>query len=74
MTDRYTKVILTVIAGALVALVFERAFEPAVAQGGSCGIEVPCKVENYYRDARGRYHDCYTTNEPCFVVESKRAD
>ncbi len=74
MADMYTKVVLTVIAGALVALVVQRALEPAIAQGSTCGIEVPCKVENYYRDAHGRYHDCYTTNEPCFVVESKRAD
>lgn len=62
------------IAGALVALVLQRAFAPAIAQGGPCGIDVPCKVANYYRDAHGRYHDCYATNEPCFVVESKRAD
>jgi hypothetical protein len=74
MTDMYTKAILTVIAGALVALVIERAFEPAVAQGSSCGIEIPCKVENYYRDSRGHYHDCYSTSESCFVVDAKRAD
>ncbi len=74
MTDRYTKVVLTVIAGALVAHVLQRAFEPAIAQGGSCGIEVPCKVENYYHDVHGRYHDCYHTSEPCFAVEAKRPD
>ena len=74
MADMYTKMVLTVIAGALVARVVQRAFEPAAAQGSSCGIDVPCKIENYHRDARGRYHECYSTNEPCFVVETKRAD
>jgi hypothetical protein len=74
MADMYTKAVLTVIAGALVALVVQRAFEPAIAQGISCGIEVPCKVETYYRDSRGRYHDCYSTSESCFTVDAKRAD
>ena len=47
MTDRYTKIILTVIAVALCALVAQNAIAPAGAAGRECGIErwQPCYVE-----------------------------
>ena len=47
MVDRYTKVILTVIAAALVALVVQQAVPSASAAGGSgCGLHSwePCYV------------------------------
>jgi hypothetical protein len=44
-TDRYTKTVLTVIAGALVALVVQNAIAPAQAQLGLCGARAkPCFV------------------------------
>jgi hypothetical protein len=44
-TDRYTKLVLTVIAGALVALVVQNAIAPAQAQFGGCGAKAkPCFV------------------------------
>jgi hypothetical protein len=47
-TDRYTKTVLTVIAGALVALVVQNAIAPAQAQlGVGCGMPyggMPCDV------------------------------
>jgi hypothetical protein len=44
-TDRYTKHVLTVIAGAPVALVVQNASAPAQAQlGMQCGLAMPCEV------------------------------
>lgn len=40
MVDRYTKCILTVIAGALVAIAVQQELRPATAQGGGCGLVV----------------------------------
>lgn len=47
MIDRYTKVILTIIALALVALVAQNSTRPAVAQlgGDGCGsLAMPCYI------------------------------
>ena len=46
MIDRYTKVVLTVIAAALCGLVIQNAVGPAMAVGGACGGfgERPCEV------------------------------
>lgn len=52
-TDRYTKLVLTVIAGALVALVVQNAIAPAQAQlgSGACGSShIPCYVTTGARD------------------------
>jgi hypothetical protein len=48
-TDRYTKTVLTVIAGALVALVVQNAIAPAQAQLGlGCGSKAkPCFVTGH---------------------------
>ncbi len=44
-TDCYTKLVLTVIAGALIALVVQNAIAPAQAQLGlQCGRGTPCEV------------------------------
>jgi hypothetical protein len=46
MTDRYTKIVLTVIASTLAILVVQNATRPAIAQGGECGSRRnPCHVE-----------------------------
>ncbi len=46
MVDRYTKIVLTVIASALCALVVQNMFVPARAVGDSCGEwHNPCMVE-----------------------------
>lgn len=37
MTDTYTKLVLTVIAAALVALSAQQLVQPAAAVGGGCG-------------------------------------
>jgi len=49
-TDRYTKLILTVIAGALVGLLVQNAFRPATAQNESCGktADTACYVMSHY--------------------------
>ncbi len=46
MTDRYTKIILTVIAVALVALVTQNVIKPSLAQDSGCGSygQSPCAV------------------------------
>ena len=65
MIDSYTRIILTVIAVALIALVGEQAFAPAAAQSTSCGsIEKPCYVAVGYVDAFDRYLPCHAES-PC---------
>ena len=46
MADRYTKIVLTIIAGALCALVLQNATSTAVAVGDGCGASSydPCHV------------------------------
>ena len=53
-TDRYTKIVLTVIAGALVALEAQNAIAPAQAQRGMCG---------------GRGDPCYVAQDGTWRVE-----
>jgi hypothetical protein len=73
MIDRYTKLVLTVIAVALVSLVIQRALEPAVADNASCGVERPCKVANFYWDSAGlQWKPCYAGDRACFVVVSNK--
>jgi len=46
MIDRYTKVVLTVIAAALVTLVVQNIVKPSLAQDSGCGSygQSPCAV------------------------------
>jgi hypothetical protein len=71
MIDKYTKVVLTVIAVALVALVIERALEPAIAQNGMCGVQAPCKVVNYNKNESGDLVPCFSSDRTCFAVFSR---
>jgi hypothetical protein len=49
MVDRYTKAVLTVIAGSLAALAIEQAAPAAQAQAMPCGTpKAPCFVANYF--------------------------
>jgi hypothetical protein len=45
--DRYSKIVLTIIAGALVIICLQQALTPATAQMGACGQNrySPCYVE-----------------------------
>ena len=46
MVDRYTKIVLTIIASALAVLALEQAVPKAVALGDGCGgINNPCYVK-----------------------------
>jgi len=61
-TDRYTKLVLTVIAGALVALVMQNAIAPAQAQLGGVPLykgTVPVTIRSIERcasfDPKGNY-------------------
>jgi hypothetical protein len=71
MIDRYTKIVLTVIAAALVALVLQNSFPGARAQMGSgCGSgHKPCYVETVPREP------LYVTagiDEPVYVAASAK--
>lgn len=47
-TDLYTKVVLTIIAGALVAIAGRGAFEVLAQQAGSCGSKLsPCFIATW---------------------------
>ncbi len=48
MVDRYTKIVLTVIAAALVGLLAVQLTPAAHAQGEGCGRTTPCQVVWYY--------------------------
>lgn len=62
MADRYTKIVLTVIAFALVALVAQQAVPRAGAQGLECGsIRNPCHI------AFSRGETCGSSLSPCYV-------
>jgi hypothetical protein len=65
MIDHYTKLVLTIIAVALIALVGERALSPAAAQPADCGsIEKPCYVAVGYITVGNKYSPCYA-GAPC---------
>jgi hypothetical protein len=72
MVDRYTKLVLTVIAACLVTLVAQHALSPTIAQTGRCGEETPCKVVNVYPNERspGEWIPCYEQRGTCFVVKT----
>ena len=58
MSDRYTRMILTVIAAALAVLAIEQAIKPAAAVNYGCGtMAAPCAVLIVRPDpvASGRY-------------------
>jgi len=64
MVDRYTQIVLTVIAAALVMLVSGYWFEPrgVLAQGPECGGPTnPCYV-------RTLMPPCGSPNAPCYVT------
>jgi hypothetical protein len=65
MVDRYTKLVLTVIAGALVVLAGGRALPTASAQPVTCGgPENPCYVVIGYVAAGNKYLPCHA-DAPC---------
>jgi hypothetical protein len=69
MNARYTEIMMTVIAVALVALVAERALPTAVAQGSNClDRNHPCLVALVqWDDSSSKYREC-EMNRPCVVV------
>jgi hypothetical protein len=65
MIDRYTKLVLTVIAGALLVLAGERVLSPASAQSTDCGgLGKPCYVVVGYVDGLNAYFPCHV-EAPC---------
>lgn len=68
MNDRYTKVILTIIAGALSAIALQSAFGPARAQlGDACTRRNPCFVD--YAGLIGGGLPVSVTNEPLWITK-----
>lgn len=62
-TDGYTKLILTVIAGALVGLLVQNIFRPAAAQPDSCGktSDTPCWIIAHQKNALPVVNGVYNT-------------
>jgi hypothetical protein len=78
--DRYTKIVLTVIAAALVAIAAENLWPAAQAQAPACGSapQVPCWVANSPKEplsvSAPRGFPVYVSNLPlqAILVEIKR--
>ena len=70
MVDRYTKIVLTVIAAALVTLTIQQGGRSASAVGESCGVTNPCYVMNVLREENG-WVTCEKAGRPCFTVNTK---
>ena len=71
MIDRYSKIVLTIIAAALVASVAQQYVAPARAVSGSCGSsEAPCMViVSTWDNFRGRAKPCSDAPQfPCLGV------
>ncbi|MFG1420609.1 hypothetical protein [Roseixanthobacter liquoris] len=72
MLDRYTKIVLTIIAVTLVAHLGERLFGSAQAASGNCGnISQPCVVVIGVLDQWNKPVLCREGGTPCFTVVSK---
>lgn len=79
-TDRYTKIVLTVIAVALVTIAVQNLLPTAQAQAPACGSapQVPCWVANSAKDplfvSAPRGFPVYVSNLPLqpILVEIKR--
>ncbi len=71
MIDRYTKLVLTVIAACLASLAAQHALSPTIAQTDRCGVETPCKVINVHPTGAfpNNWVPCYDLRETCFVVK-----
>ena len=68
MTDRYTKIMLTVIAVALTTIASRQFLETAEAQTPPCGAQMnPCAVYNVYRDGY-EWKPCYKFDRGCYAV------
>jgi hypothetical protein len=69
MIDRYSKVVLTVIAIALVVQIAQRAILPSAAQyaySAPCSADTPCPVYTVFKESRnGNWHPCYQKKEAC---------
>lgn len=75
MTNRYTNIVLTVIAVALSTIAAQNFLRPAEAQsGGACGTAAkPCAVFNMtYEQSSSRWFPCYSVNYGCFYVAERR--
>jgi len=72
MMDRYAKAVLTVIALALITLVVQRLFQPALAQAQMCTVQQPCVVVNYYwEEVTHEYKPCFDRQRASFAVSTK---
>jgi len=67
MIDRYSKLVLTVIAIALVVQIAQHAILPSAAQYSAvCSPDIPCPVYTVFKDGRnGDWHPCYQKKEAC---------
>lgn len=72
--DLYSKTVLTVIAIALVGILGQNSFKPAVAQANnSCGgPRQPCLVvPALYESYSNTWKPCYDTDKTCFIVGAR---
>jgi hypothetical protein len=69
MVDRYTKVVLTIIAGTLVAIAAQTFMSSATAQLSGCTLANPCAVFNIIPD-KTNPESCFETPRPCFAVST----
>ena len=74
MTNRYTNIILTVIAIALTTMAFQNLFKPAEAQATACGSrDHPCAVVNMrFEQVSNKWLPCYEINYGCYIVVEKK--
>ena len=69
--DRYIRVVLSIIASALVLLVFQNASLPAAAQSPSTcgGMDRPCLVAPaWYDSPSGVWRPCNGSTATCFTI------
>lgn len=69
MVDRYTKVILTIIAGALLVIAGQNAMRSAAAQIDTCTLANPCAVFNVIPDGNDA-ETCFESKRRCFAVST----
>ena len=71
-TDRYTKIVLTVIAAALTWIAGQQLLSGAAADS-TCGIQTPCMVVNVYRDSSSMsWEPCYKGGRACYAVATSK--
>jgi hypothetical protein len=73
MIDRYSKIVLTVIAAALTIIAARQLFDPAMATDATCGTNSPCMTTIvYWDDISQKWRPCEGANRACFWVGVKQ--